>query len=215
MKKLTLTLLSLCVSISLFGQSEDLERFVTKKPTANEKQKSPAQTPYLYLGPGMGINTYSGLIGGVFEVPIIPHLTAFFVVGSGGWGNKIGGGVMYYIRKDEYLGSAFGLGFANAFGLKDYPIDLYIEGFEEPQPTVLNLYNAPTLNISYQYHIRMGRTSKFVIGTGIAFATVDKPYELVLPENATLSSGSELTMKMLQPGGLMLSLTFQFGVGVR
>lgn len=216
MNRLTLLFSALLFCILGHAQNEPLQRFEFKQAAVKkEKTKTSALTPYLYLGPGMGINNYTGLIGGIFEVPIIPHWSAFISGGSGGWGSKLGGGIMFYIRKQEYLGSSFGLGISNAFGVNNLKTDLYIQGVEDPQPVELILYDAPTFNITYQYHIRMGRTSKFVIGTGIAFAMVDSPYDVMIPDNAELADASKLTMKMLQPGGLMVSLAFQFGVGVR
>ena len=79
----------------------------------------------------------------------------------------------------------------------------------------MNLYDAPTLNFTYQYHIRIGHRVKCVLGTGFAMATVDQPYEVITPKNAQLSDSSKLVMQLLQPGGLMFSVAFQFGVGRR
>lgn len=216
-KKIVLQTLVIFLSTRGYSQVDEMpQRFEFKQPKSDKKNnKRSAQTPYIYLGPGMGINNYTGLLGSVFEVPIIPHFSAFMVGGLGGWGYKIGGGVLFYFREKEYLGSSFGLGVSNAFGLSNFETSLYLEGQEGLKPVVLNLYDAPTLNLTYQYHIKMGRTSKFVIGTGYAFALVDSPYSLEQPETAQISDGSELTMKMMQPGGLIISLAFQFGVGVR
>ncbi len=215
MKKLTLLLSFFLFGTVILAQGEEIQRFKLEDIKKSQKDPQSALTPYFYLGPGMGINNYSGLIGAVFEVPIVPHFSAFVVGGLGGWGYKAGGGIMFYFREKEYLGSELGLGITNAFGLDNFETQLYLEGKEGLQPVTLNLHNAPTLNLTYQYHIRMGRTSKFVIGTGYAFEMVDSPYTLVEPETEQISDASELTMKMLQPGGLIISLTFQFGVGVR
>lgn len=217
MKKLTLPLLFFFTSISLFGQGEDLERFVPKKSELTKKATyQKAHTPYFFLGPGMGLYTYTGLLGGIIEVPIVPHFSVFTGFGIGGWGTKLGAGAMFYIRKDEYLGSAFGLGVSNAFGLDNFNTELSLVGSNgQTMPVTMNLNNASTLNLTYQYHIRLGNGSKFVVGTGYAVRLVDEPYEIISPQNAELDSDSKLAMQIVQPGGLIISLTFQFGVGKR
>src|SRR5690606_10760000 len=173
MRKLTLFLLLFCSAIA-YSQASEVKRFTFEK----EKQH---KTPILYLGPGSGLYTYTGLVGFMAEVPIIPHFTVFAGGGLGGWGYKLGGGALFYLHKDDYLGSAFGVGVSNAFGIDNFETSSFsLEGNNgETSYVVLDLYNAPSLNLSYQYHIKMGTAGKFVIGTGYAFPMVDSPYKLV------------------------------------
>lgn len=214
MKKLLLSLLVGCLYFTAFCQVDEVQRF-----TFDDK-KEPAQptvsTPHLYLGPGSGLYTYTGLLGGIVEVPIVPHVSVFTGFGLGGWGYKAGGGVLFYLHKNDYLGSAFGAGVSNAFGMDNFPIELALAGSNgEPTEVTLDLYNAPSLNLTYQYHFRMGNSGKFVVGTGYALAMVDTPYKVVSPLGAQLDATSKRVMQILQPSGLIISVAFQFGIGKR
>jgi len=214
MKKILLSFILGFLAFTGFSQGEEVQRFTfdeKKKPS-----KAVANTPYLYLGPGSGLYTYTGILGGIVEVPVVPHLSVFVGFGLGGWGYKAGGGVLFYLHKDDYLGSAFGAGVSNAFGLDDFTTELTLAGTNGDATSVtLDLYNAPSLNLTYQYHFSLGSSGKFVVGTGYAIAMVDTPYKLVAPPNAELDATSKRIMQLLQPSGLIISVAFQFGIGKR
>lgn len=193
--------LLLCIPAILLSQN------TPPKLKFNEKEYVP-----VYLGVGTGLYTYSGLLGMEMELPLAPRVSLFGAAGLGGWGFKAGAGVQFYITRAQF-GSAFGVGFCNAFGSTGVETELELQGGTGPQAVVLNTYNAPTLNLTYHYNFHLGKKSKFVLGTGYAIALVDKPYDVVSPQNAMLTPESETVMQIVQPGGLMISLKFLFGVG--
>lgn len=166
--------------------------------------------PLLYLGPATGIYTYSGLAGVTLEAPITPRLSIFAAGGLGGWGYKAGGGLQLYLSKDQF-GSAIGIGYSNAFGGSDLELEMELEDGSN-RMVLLDLYDAGTLNFTYNYHFHLGDRSKFVLGTGYALAVVDTPYRLTSPANAQLSLASRQVMQIMQPGGLILSISFLFAV---
>lgn len=166
--------------------------------------------PSIYLGVGTGIYTYTGLLGAMMEIPFTPRISGFAAAGLGGWGYKAGCGVQFYTSRDQF-GSAFGIGYSNAFGLMNFETELELAN-GNTQEVVLDLYNAGTVNLTYNYNFKLGSRSKFVLGTGYAIAVTDSPYKLNSPTNIGLSSTSEQVMQMMQPGGLIVSLSFLFAV---
>jgi hypothetical protein len=171
----------------------------------------PDPIPAAYLGLGAGINNYSGLIGIGLEMPIFPPFTIFGQAGIGTWGTKVGGGLRYYQHPDLY-GSAWALGYSRASGLTDFVVELEIENPKMNTNVLLDLEKVGTLNFDYSYNLKIGRKSKFSFHVGYAFALNNGDNYVLKTSGVQLSSTSKQTLKIMQPGGLLLGLALMFGM---
>jgi hypothetical protein len=171
----------------------------------------PDPIPAAYLGLGAGINNYSGLIGIGLEMPIFPPFTIFGQAGIGTWGTKVGGGLRYYQHPDLY-GSAWALGYSRASGLTDFEVELEIENPKMNTNVLLDLEKVGTLNFDYSYNLKIGRKSKISFHVGYAFALNNGDNYVLKTSGVQLSSTSKQTLKIMQPGGLLLGLALMFGM---
>jgi hypothetical protein len=171
----------------------------------------PDPIPSAYLGLGMGINNYSGLIGIGLEMPIMPPFTIFGQAGIGTWGTKIGGGLRYYQNPGLY-GSAWAIGYSRASGLTDFEVELEIENPKRNSTVLLDLERVGTINFDYSYNLKIGSKSKFSFHVGYAFALNNEDNYVLKTSGVQLSTTSKQTLKMMQPGGLLLGLALMFGM---
>ncbi len=204
MKKLRIitgiTLLAIMQSFVTFGQTTD-------STTVSYLEKD---YETMYVGFGTGLNNYTGLIGGLIEVPLNENLVVQGAIGLGTWGYKFGGSVGFYIDGVQQ-GGEFSLGYTIATGSKE-PIETKMELSNKSEQDVLILYKpAGTVNLAYNYNIKMGRANKFVISVGYAFGVSPKAWELK-STGVKLSSTSESVVNAMQPSGLLFGLHLLFGL---
>lgn len=160
------------------------------------------------IGLGTGLNAYSGLIGIIGEVPIVKNASVFGAAGLGSWGFKIGFGVAYNLNPSNNS-PQLSVGFSSASGLSEMELDLEtVSGVTEP--VLLNLKRANTLNLMYHKPVNVGKKNKFVFGVGYGLELNQKVYDV--KSNHILSDKSVRVMEIMQPGGLIFSLSFMFGL---
>ena len=162
----------------------------------------------IYLGLGLGINDNG--FGAVMEIPFSNHISGFGNVGIGGWGYKIGGGIIFYPKQTPY-GSGFSIGYSLATGLDDFETELYVEPDDESQSVMLDLNNAATINIMYSYNWTLGNSGKFALCAGYAIPLLSKSYELK-DSDVELNEMSEQVLQIMQPGGIIIGFKFMFGI---
>ena len=160
-----------------------------------------------YIGLSLGINDYG--IGFVAESPVGESVSLFGNVGVGGWGFKVGGGVMFYPRKAPF-GPGFGAGYAYASGLEGFETELKVEPNNDEELVELDLYGIGTINLMYSHSWAFGRSGKFSLVTGYAIKLVDKTYA-VKTDGIELTPESKTVIKIMQPGGFTLGLRLMFG----
>jgi hypothetical protein len=165
-----------------------------------------SQNTYITLG--TGLNSYHGFIGVGVDTRITDQLGFRATAGVGGWGGKIGGGLIY--RKNGPEGFGIMAGYSSASGLKNFKTDLET-GSSGKQEVTLDLLRCGTFNISANRGWRVGSRNIFNLEFGYAFSVAPEKY-YVVKSGQTLSPSSETVMKMLQPGGLLLSASFMFGL---
>jgi hypothetical protein len=160
-----------------------------------------------YLTVGTGLNCYHGLIGVGVDTRLTDQLGFRATAGLGGWGGKIGGGLIY--RKNGPEGFGILVGYSSASGLKDFKTEL--ETGSGKQEVTLDLLRCGTINISGNRGWRVGNRNIFNLEFGYAFSVAPEKY-YVIKSGQTLNSTSETVLKLLQPGGLLLSASFMFGI---
>jgi hypothetical protein len=160
-----------------------------------------------YLSVGTGLNCYHGLIGIGVDTRINDQVGFRAAVGLGGWGTKVGGGLIYRKNGPE----AFGImvGYSSASGLKDFKTEL--ETTTGKKEVTLDLLRCGTVNISGNKGWRLGKRNIFNFEFGYAFPASSASY-YVIKDGSILSSTSITALKILQPGGLLLGASFMFGL---
>lgn len=181
--------------------------------TAQEQYRIilPEPIPSVYIGIASGINNYSGLIGIGLEAPVSPPISLFGQAGLGTWGTKVGGGLRYYQNPNLY-GSAWSVGYSQASGLTDFEVEMEIENPKRNETVLLDLEKVGTLNLEYSYNIRVGTKSKISLHLGYAFPLSKGDNYILKTPGVQLSTTSKQSLKMLQPGGLLVGLALMLGI---
>lgn len=164
--------------------------------------------PKSFFGIGHGINAYTGLVGVMVEYPVDDHFSMFFSGGIGSWGYKAGGGIGAYLIRPQ-AGPSFSIGYSHAFGIKKYIIELEtITGNYEQVSMILK--PAHVLQMMFHYNFKVLKASKMVIGSGFGLKLNKNAYQI--QSYHILSDRGKQMMNILQPGGIILSFTFMFGL---
>jgi hypothetical protein len=162
----------------------------------------------IFLGFGMGIN--DGGLGVSIELPVLQTFSFFGNAGIGGWGWKLGGGIIYYPKHIPYK-SSYSVSYYTASGLKDFKTNLWIEPNGVEESVDIDLYRAGTVNLVYSYNLKVGRSSKFVFSGGYAIPITNKPYKLH-DETVVLTESSKQFLEFMQPGGVVIGVKFMVGI---
>lgn len=167
------------------------------------------KTPTTFITAGIGIN-HTGLLSVGVDIPFTENLSAFFDLGSGGWGIKIGLGASYHFNSITQ-GSAVNLAYYRASGSADRTVNILNEAGNEI-PVFLNPVS--TINTTYSYNMKLGKKSKLALICGYALAISDKndAYETNVL-NASFDDFSKQFINILHPDGPILGIKFMFGIG--
>jgi hypothetical protein len=164
-----------------------------------------SQGTYIVLG--TGLNCYHGLIGVGIDTRLTDHIGLRATAGIGGWGGKLGGGIIF--RKNGPEGFGVLVGYSSAFGLKNFKTEL--DTSTGKKEVTLDLLRSGTLNISGNKGWRVGQRNMFNFEFGYAFST-SPSNNYVIKDGSTLSSVGRTTLNILQPSGVLLSASFMFGL---
>lgn len=197
-------ILILFLALSLLG----LSSFCQNKAIA----KYPSDTlPYTYLGLGTGINNYVGIIGVGADVRVYHEFFIRIGAGLGSWGGKLTGGIRY--ERKYTSGWGYGISYSQCSGLNDYKYD-----FETVSSTLLitknvtmDLLKVRTINLTAFHNWVFKKKNKFYIEFGYAIPLDKDAYKLQDP-TIILSDKSKSLLTTLQPGGIIISTGFMFGL---
>lgn len=164
-------------------------------------------TPAFFLGVGTGINDI-GVLGMAFELPVGHRNSLGGSVGFGLWGFKSRVNLSYYPNVNAYK-SCWTIGYAFALGEEDVELDLAVKPYGNQSPVTLDLFPLSTIDLIYSYNLKVGSRNKFVFSLGYSISTKNHAYR-VQNNNLELSDSSILSMKRIQPGGILLGLKFLF-----
>jgi hypothetical protein len=165
----------------------------------------------VYLGVSTGLDNITGIVGPTLEFQFVPNLSVYGAAGLGSWGGKTSIGLRYYMNYPD--GFAFNLGLSHATGLSEVSFDLqeeFVSGQSGNQMTRFKLLSANTVNVSALKHWLIGsrKRNRFYIEFGWAFPTEYDRYKT----DAALTVQGRQFMQILQPGGLILGVGFNFGL---
>ena len=180
------------------------------KLNAQQINFSPKQ---YYITTGTGINYENGMLGLQLSTIIKEHFMPFLAIGSGSWGYKVTPGIRYFFSKN-LLGAGFGLSYSQIPGVNSIKQNMELNNGSKTE--VEFVYKAiNTINISYLNNWHLGKKSNFfTLEVGYSFSlnsNYKNNYTIKTP-NVTLSSTSESVLQLLQPGGLIIGVGFNFGL---
>ncbi len=172
-------------------------------------KKSISYYPKSFVGIGHGVNCYTGIVGLGLEFPVDDHFSIFFAGGLGSWGYKAGGGMGIYLMKPNN-GPSFSFGYAYASGIKNYMIEIETH-MGELEVVTMNLHPVGNIQLMFHYNIPVGRSGKIAIGSGYSVKLIKENFFEIKSQHKLSDNGKEM-MKILQPGGLIMSFMYCFGI---
>lgn len=171
--------------------------------------------PKFYLGIGTGVNNYTGILGVGIDFRVYHSVILRAGIGIGTWGSKVTIGVRYEMEQFKGRGWVMGLSYSYCSGLSNFQTQLAVDtstfyaGTVNKQVT-LNLLPASTLNLTASYNWTFHKHNKFYLEFGYALALQSAPYEVL--DGSMLDYTSQIVLKELSPGGLVLDLGFMFAL---
>jgi len=172
-----------------------------------EGSEMPIGTPSTYFGFGLGINSYTGVIG--FSINQRVHKKLFVQGGFGlsSWGMKASLGVRYDLRYSS--GWSFGVGLSYCSGANGVKSEMELSDGTK-QDVTYNALPTGTLNLKATKNWVFRNKSILYLDLGIAKGLRYEPYEVT--DGSTLSENSKSALAMSSPGGLICAVGFMFGV---
>jgi hypothetical protein len=163
--------------------------------------------PKFSIGLGTGINNYTALIGVSANLRVYNRVSVQGGVGIGGWGYKFSIGLKY--DKHYNGGWSYGLGYSVCPGLNNVKANMKLES-GVTQNVNLDYLKASTVNLKTGYTWRIGEMNTFYLDLGYAVPLQSGAWRVT--DNSVLSGASESSIKMIQPGGIILGMGFTFGI---
>lgn len=167
-----------------------------------------------YVNFAGGINTCNGLGGVQVEYFVGKQVSLIGAGGIGSWGLKMGAGARMYMY--DHAGPALAVSYATASGLQQLKLQdvavINAQGIPEVRSVDLELFRLHTINISVLEMFPMGKKhNRFFLEAGYSIALQgkkDSNYRILEP--LILDESTKQALRLLQPGGLMLSMGFSF-----
>lgn len=159
-----------------------------------------------FLGVASGLENFTGLLGPSLEVNVSGGFSVYGGIGLGSWGYKMSGGLKYY--SDYPYGWAWCLSVSHATGLRDFETELETQSGR--RLVLIDLLPCQTLNLTAQHHWRLGKKNRFNLEFGYSIPLTYDAY--TIKDGSVLTDPSELALRILQPGGLMIGIGFSFGL---
>jgi hypothetical protein len=197
---------------------------VYKKDKKGNSTSSEIEEPKFYLGLGTGLHYKMGVLGISVGYKVVPSIIAELNLGIGGYGSKVGITTIFNaINKNAWCPM---LGFSRASGAPNVitEVEVIYMGTTTKTTTDYYLDQMITLNTGVQRQFISKRGNRFVLEMGFAFSLTKQNYGFnestaLLASTNTYVPTSELTFsdnqkaifKTLNPAGLMLGLSYNFG----
>jgi hypothetical protein len=175
----------------------------------DEKKQQPTFVPHIYIGPGVGINNISGMMGAILELHVCKPFSLVGGLGLGNWGAKYSAQARFYRRFP--IGVFYGFGISGTTGVKNYEIKLDVEDHEEKVNVKMNLHKVNCLNFSIGQQFRLGSRMRLNFELGYAIALTSNFYDIKTPD-IVLTQKSKDAMEFNRPGRLILGVAFSIGI---
>jgi hypothetical protein len=174
-----------------------------------EEKKQLAFVPNIFIGPGVGTNNISGMMGVLAELHVYKKITVAGGMGISYWGGKFSFQTRFYRRYP--VGVFYGIGLSTSTGMKSYKMDLEVENKQDPVNVEMELHKVNCLNLSIGQHLKLGRRMRLNFELGYAIPLQADFYDIKTPD-VQLTDASENQMALLAPGGLILGIALSLGL---
>lgn len=180
--------------------------------------------PKFYLGLGTGLHYKMGLLGISAGYKVAPHIIAELNLGMGGYGYKVGITTIFNAtNKNAWCPM---LGFSRASGAPNIKTEVEVVYMGTKTKTTTDYYLDPmiTLNTGIQRQFVSKRGNRFALEMGFAFGLNKQIYgfnektallvstnTVVATSELTFSDNQKAAFKLVNPAGLMLGLSYNFG----
>lgn len=167
--------------------------------------------PQVCLGVSSGINNPYGLMGLSAEVVLFENTVVGAGAGFSTWGTKMGGEVRYHLFSC-LEGFAVGGGFTHNTGVGSS--QMVLRTVRGEQQVDLALQPKSNLFLAAHYYGRIGRgRSRFHLAAGYSFGLGETEYR----NNSAyvLTDKADKAVRLLAPGGPLLSIGLHFGLLLR
>ncbi|MFY0599552.1 MAG: hypothetical protein JXR03_07755 [Cyclobacteriaceae bacterium] len=164
--------------------------------------------PQFYLALSTGIDNYTGILGVGTQIPLDERFSIRAGVGLGAWGTKLSAGIKYENLAQKGVG--FGLSYSHCTGIKD--IDLELQDQNGDVRTInFDLLTVGSINATINKNWVFKNKNIFYLEGGYAFATGGGTFYKV-NDGTVLNSNDQLILRIMRPGGLILSVGFLIGL---
>lgn len=166
--------------------------------------------PKMLLSLGTGINSHYGLLGFDVNFNVFDKLYLDAALGLGSWGSKVSGGLIY--MSQEKTGWSYELSYSYCQGAKGLEMELEVADSAQKissRKVKMDYLPASTLNFFLAHHWSTKGGSRFNLKFGYAIPIEQKPYKLQ-SSGYMLTENSETILRAVQPGGLLLALSYSF-----
>ncbi len=178
-----------------------------KLDAQNITENQTDEYPRFYLGLGTGFDNFTGFMGVSGTLKVQEKFSIRGGVGLSGWGFKNSIGIKYDLK--ETGGWSYCLGYSYSPGFKGLKMDNELESGGTKEITV-DYLSASTINLAIDRNWKIGKANVFYIEFGYALPLQSNRWRVT--DGSALSSVSESTLNILQPGGLILGAGFAFRV---
>lgn len=173
--------------------------------------QSMENTGTIYAGFSFGINNPYGLAGLKSMIRLDKQFSAVFGAGLGFWGAK--GLVAASFHYPDYNGWSICAGYSLSSGIASHKALFEIinkEGKTEKKEIIIDYEPAGTINLTAMRNKVRKNGDIVSVEMGYAFPLRSKAYKISGNEN--LSKKGKDDLKLLQPGGLILSFSYCFAI---
>ncbi len=195
MKKILLVSLAIIINFAANAQNYEEDEYYEE------------ELPRVYLGLGVGLNSYTGILGLSANFRITELLYIQGGLGISAWGGRGSIGLRYDLKKDK--GFIFGVMYTSSSGIADVDLD-FTDASGNTDSHNMTLFSAQTLNLKSGYKWSIGQKYAFRIDFGYALALKDRPWQT--NDGSRLSASSQQLMGILEPGGIIFGIGFDLGL---
>jgi len=167
--------------------------------------------PTLYLGFGVGLDNYCGILGIGATAKIVNPIYIRVGAGIGSWGTKLTGTLLY--KEKPLSGWTIGVGYSYSTGLSSFSPSLQTvdaNGNTVTKNVNMTLLPASTLNLTAAYDWYYHNKNFFYLEFGY-FLPFQSPPPYRINDGSVLNNISQSAISIDAPGGIVLGVGLMFG----
>lgn len=202
---------ALLTALSFNASAQQRETFKKEPVVTAETKDEDALCPRAYMGLSTGINNNSGLIGFNVDVPVAPQFSVGAGFGYSTWGTKVYGEGRFYFTPGCHQGWAIGTGITHSTGFNKIELEVK-DQYGYQHNAVLDMKAKTNIMVSAYRFWGLGRQKVNRFHLQLGYSVPLTATEYTISNNMILSDESDLAVRAISPGGLILGVGFTFRV---